>query len=68
LNKLWIQGISFILFLAALPLISFGTTSETELLWMAGIAIFIFAAILPPITRFMDRNKTKKENKEEKKK
>lgn len=68
LNKLWIQGLSFVLFLAALPLISFGTTTDTEILWWTGIAIFIFAAILLPITRFTGNNKGKKEDKGQKKK
>jgi hypothetical protein len=48
-----VQGISFVLFLAALPLISFGATEGQEPLWWTGLALLVIAGILPPLTRFV---------------
>jgi hypothetical protein len=48
-----VQGISFVLFLAALPLISFGATDGQEPLWWTGLALLVIAGILPPLTRFV---------------
>ena len=48
-----VQGTAFILFLAALPLISFGATEGAEPLWWTGLALIVVAGLLPPLTRFV---------------
>lgn len=48
-----VQAISFVLFLVALPLISFGTTDGAEGLWWTGLGMLIVAGILPPLARFV---------------
>lgn len=48
-----VQGIAFVLFLLALPLISFGTTDGQEPLWWTGLVLIAVAGILPPLTRFV---------------
>ena len=53
LNTTTLQAISFVLFLAALPLVSFGTMEDQELLWYAGLVLLLIAGILPPLGRFV---------------
>jgi hypothetical protein len=48
-----VQGVSFVLFLASLPLISFGASEGQEPLWWTGLALLVIAGLLPPITRFV---------------
>lgn len=48
-----VQGVAFVLFLASLPLISFGATEGQEPLWWTGLALIVIAGILPPLTRFV---------------
>jgi hypothetical protein len=48
-----VQGIAFVLFLAALPLISFGASEGQEPLWWTGLALIVIAGLLPPVTRFV---------------
>ncbi|HVM30975.1 MAG TPA: hypothetical protein VM305_09455 [Candidatus Limnocylindrales bacterium] len=53
LNTTTLQAVSFLLFLAALPLVSFGTMEDQELLWYAGLVLIVAAGILPPLGRFL---------------
>jgi hypothetical protein len=53
MNTTLILAASFVLFLVALPLISFGAMDENEVLWWAGLALLAIAGILPPATRFI---------------
>jgi predicted cobalt transporter CbtA len=60
-----VQGIAFVLFLVALPLISFGTTEGQEALWWIGLALIVIAGILPPLTRFVPLADDEDEDEEE---
>jgi hypothetical protein len=48
-----VQGVAFVLFLAALPLVSLGTTEGAEGLWWTGLVLIVVAGILPPLARFV---------------
>ena len=48
-----VQGVAFVLFLASLPLISFGATEGQEPLWWIGLGLIAIAGLLPPLTRFV---------------
>ncbi|HSK93504.1 MAG TPA: hypothetical protein VLA76_05545 [Candidatus Angelobacter sp.] len=48
-----VQGVAFVLFLVALPLISFGSTGGNDSLWWIGLGLLVVAGVLPPITRFV---------------
>lgn len=52
MSKMWIQGIALVLLLAALPLISIGTTQENEVMWWIGLGLLMVAGAAVPITRF----------------
>lgn len=56
MNKLLIQGIVLVLMLLALPLASFGTT--TDALWASILALVVFglASLTPPVLRFVGDN------------
>jgi hypothetical protein len=49
-----IQSVSFVLFLLALPLASFGAVQDEVALWGAALVLFVVAGLLPPATRFLD--------------
>jgi hypothetical protein len=53
LNPTILQAIAFVLFLLALPLLSFGTVEEQEVLWYVGLAMIVIAGVLPPLGRFL---------------
>ena len=46
-------ALSFGLFLASLPLISFGAMQEMDSLWMAGLVLIAVAGVIPPAERFL---------------
>jgi hypothetical protein len=48
-----VQGVAFVLFLVALPLVSLGTTDDAEGLWWTGLVLIVVAGILPPLARFV---------------
>ena len=48
-----VQAVAFVLFLAALPLVSFGTTEGQEALWWIGLGLIVVAGVLPPLARFV---------------
>lgn len=48
-----VQAVAFVLFLTALPLISFGTTDDAEALWWTGLALLAVAGLIPPLARFV---------------
>lgn len=50
-NRLLYLSISFVLFLAALPLVSIGTTNDFRLMTLFGMAALSVAAIIPPLQR-----------------
>jgi hypothetical protein len=47
-----ILDISFLLLLAALPIISFGTIREEPFLWGVGLALLIAGFLIPLLLRF----------------
>jgi hypothetical protein len=48
-----ILDISFILLLAALPIISFGTIREEAVFWGLGLALLIVGFLIPLLLRFI---------------
>lgn len=52
-NRLSYLSVSFLLFLAALPLISIGTTSDWRLVSTAGMVALSIAAVIPPLQRLL---------------
>jgi hypothetical protein len=52
MTLLVLQAIAFVLFLVALPLLSFGTVEDTEPLWMVGLGLILIAGLIPPILRY----------------
>ena len=53
MSRLATLGISLLLFLAALPLISIGTTKGPLLLWGLGLIALGIAGLIPPAQRFL---------------
>lgn len=53
MKPLTIQGIVLVLLLAALPLASAGTTTDTAWLSIAALVVFGLAALTPPVLRFV---------------
>lgn len=51
MSNLGLLSISFVLFLVALPLTSFGTTENQSLIWWLGLVALLIAGVLPPLTR-----------------
>lgn len=52
-NPLAYLTLSFCLFLVALPLISFGTTSGPRFLLWAGFAALCVGGLIPPVQRLL---------------
>lgn len=52
-NRLAYLSVSFVLFLAALPLISIGTTHDWRLVSGLGMMALSVAAIIPPLQRIL---------------
>jgi hypothetical protein len=61
LNPTILQAIAFVLFLIALPLLSFGTVEEQEVLWYVGLAMIVVAGVLPPLGRFLGEEEDEEE-------
>jgi hypothetical protein len=53
MNKNYILGISFLLLLGALPLISFGTQQDNPTLWWVGVGLVVVGGLIPPVARFV---------------
>ncbi|HUG47493.1 MAG TPA: hypothetical protein VMP67_03670 [Candidatus Limnocylindria bacterium] len=53
-----LQAMAFVLFLLALPLLSFGTLQDQQLLWYTGLAMVVVAGVLPPLARFVGPDET----------
>lgn len=52
-NRLSYLSVSFVLFLAALPLISIGTTNDWKLVSGLGMAALSIASLIPPLQRVL---------------
>ena len=52
-NRLSYLSVSFLLFLAALPLISIGTTNDWRLVSTAGMVALSIATVIPPLQRLL---------------
>jgi len=52
-NRLSYLSVSFILFLASLPLISFGTTNDWRIVSGLGMVALSVAAVIPPLQRIL---------------
>ena len=58
-NRLSYLSVSFVLFLAALPLVSLGTTNDWRLVSTIGMVALSVAAIIPPLQRMLFSPKSK---------
>ncbi|MDM7852411.1 hypothetical protein [Pseudochrobactrum kiredjianiae] len=58
-NRLSYLSVSFVLFLAALPLVSLGTTNDWRLMSTIGMVALSVAAIIPPLQRVLFPPKSK---------
>lgn len=58
-NRLSYLSVSFVLFLAALPLVSLGTTNDWRLVSTIGMVALSVAAIIPPLQRVLFPPKSK---------
>lgn len=52
-NRLSYLSVSFVLFLAALPLVSIGTTQDWPLISGLGMVALSVAALIPPLQRVL---------------
>ncbi len=52
-NRLSYLSISFLMFLAALPMISIGTTNDWRLVSGLGVVALSIAAVIPPLQRML---------------
>lgn len=52
-NRLAYLSTSFLLFLAACPLISVGTTSGPRVLWWIGLVALCVGGLIPPVQRLL---------------
>lgn len=53
MSKLTIQGIVLVLMIAALPLTSVATTTDSGWLVAVGLGVFGLAALTPPVLRYV---------------
>lgn len=51
MSRTTILSIAFVLMLAALPLISFGTVDNQAWLWQLGFALLVLGLLVPPLLR-----------------
>ncbi len=58
-NRLSYLSVSFLMFLAALPLISIGTTNDWRLVSGLGMVALTIAAVIPPLQRMLFPPKSK---------
>lgn len=54
-NRLAYLSTSFVLLLAAFPLISIGTTSGSPLFWGLGLGALGIGGLIPPVQRLLTR-------------
>lgn len=55
------RNLSFVLMLAAFPLISVGTTGGRPALWWIGLASLVIGALIPPVMRYLPAKDRKDE-------
>lgn len=48
-----VLGLALALSLLAFPLVSIGTTQDTEALWWVGAALLLLGGLIPPVSRFV---------------
>jgi hypothetical protein len=58
-NRLSYLSVSFVLFMLALPFVSFGTSNDWRLLSTIGMIALAIAAIIPPLQRMLFPPKSK---------
>lgn len=54
-NRLTYLSVSFVLLLAAVPLISIGTGRGVPLLWELGLGALVLGGLIPPAQRLLSR-------------
>ncbi|ADD06580.1 uncharacterized protein Nmag_3028 [Natrialba magadii ATCC 43099] len=47
-----VDGIAFVLILLVLPVVSYGTMVESELIWGFGLALLLLGSLIPLVTEF----------------
>lgn len=53
MRRVWILGVALALFVAALPLISYGATEGEPAVWWFGFGLFAAATALAPVARVL---------------
>ncbi len=54
-NRLTYLSVSFVLLLAAVPLVSIGTSRGLPALWWLGLGALAVGGLIPPVRRFFNR-------------
>lgn len=50
-----IDGIAFVLILLVLPVVSYGTMAENEIVWIFGLALLLVGSLIPLVMEFWVR-------------
>ncbi len=53
MSKMQVLGISLVVLLVALPLVSIGSVRDSPELWGTGLVLLVLGAVAAPITRFV---------------
>lgn len=65
MSNTWVLGITLIILLSSIFLISSGTTEETSWLWWIGLIMIGVGGLIPPLTRYLFNGGEEEENVEE---
>ncbi|MEX2573009.1 MAG: hypothetical protein WD317_01880 [Balneolaceae bacterium] len=65
MSKMWILGVTLIVMLASIFLISSGTIDDDPRLWWTGLIMLGAGGLVPPFTRYLYNEEEKEDPKEE---
>ena len=54
-DPMTVDGIAFVLILLVLPVVSFGTMAESELVWGFGLVLLLLGSLVPLVMEFWVR-------------
>ncbi|MDG5821811.1 hypothetical protein [Natronococcus sp. A-GB7] len=58
-DPMTIDGIAFVLILLVLPVVSYGTMAENEIVWAFGLLLLLLGSLVPLATEFWVREDEK---------